>query len=237
MLSFQGRRLLLPLATVAAVLVGCAEKGTAVNSGEQGSVGGSPAAAVTRATNGGQTSTITSNGATGGVVTTVGGAPSVGGTSGASGSVGVSGSSAASLPDYLPGLWILGWSGGLDHYSWVRFSPYDATQGGRIDLLDSPDSGAWDPFFACEGMGRWYLTARPQTVELWLPTLCGQDAKFTFTVESVGPASPVGIFAKASQQASLQTTSSTSTGGNPITAFKYPDSQCDAAMTTCKAPE
>jgi len=228
------------LVLIAITFGGCGGKGASDSISEQGSRGGAPAAAVTNPTKGGQPI------ATGGTGVTIGGGSALGGTSSQEpldagaplgGASGASSSSPSSFPDYLSGLWIMGWSGGLEHYSWVRFSPYDVTSGGRLELLDSPDSGAWDPFFPCEGTGRWYLTAMPQTIELRLPTACGQDATFVFVIKSVGPASGYGLFSKASQQATLQSKSSISTGGNPINAFKYPDAQCDAAMTTCMAPE
>src|SRR2546425_5048792 len=37
---------------------------------------------------------------------------------------------ANSFPDALPGIWLIGWSGGLEHYSWARFHG-----GGAVDVL------------------------------------------------------------------------------------------------------
>jgi hypothetical protein len=131
---------------------------------------------------------------------------------------------------FLSGIWLVGWSGGLNHYSWIRFSS-DASNciEGRIDILDPPNGAPWSPFWPCQGTGRWTLTQRPQTVQLSLPPGCGDDATdvFTFVAPAPAPSWPAGTLF----QVTLERTVSGTFDG-----FKYPDSQCDADMTTCQSP-
>jgi hypothetical protein len=200
---------------------------------------------------GGASTTIASGGAVAGasMSTNTGGFAALGGSSGtltpnagASASESSGGTTNAvttnlSLPSELPGTWLIGWTGGLEHYSWIRCLAYDVSLGGRVEILNVEGNVAvWTSYLGCEGRGTWYLTAMPNTIELRLPVGCSQDARVEVIFVSFRAGPGVGMFTKAIGVANVQVTGLSPSGGNPINAFRYPDSQCDAAMTSCQLP-
>jgi hypothetical protein len=118
----------------------------------------------------------------------------------------------------------------------MRFLDYDDTLGGQADILNVTGGGAaWTPLWGCEGQGRWFLTETPDVISLRMPTGC-RDTEVTVEVLSVRSGPGSGMFAKAILQANVVVSGVAASGGNPISAFQYPDSQCDAAMTSCQSP-
>src|SRR5437867_701519 len=69
----------------------------------------------------------------------------------------LSSSDATRCPPYLNGIWLIGWSGGLDHFSWARFT-CTFLGGGTVDFLDPMGNAAWTPYFGCQGQGQWMIT-------------------------------------------------------------------------------
>src|SRR5579864_8044777 len=56
----------------------------------------------------------------------------------------------ATFPDALPGIWLIGWSGGLNHYSWVKFSSNGgAVPGGAAQFLQPMGNSAWTAYWPC----------------------------------------------------------------------------------------
>ena len=139
------------------------------------------------------------------------------------------------FPDLFEGTWLFGWSGGLNHRSWIRFSAMgtttsDAAQpgSGTVDILAGEDAVSTNmPYWPCSGRGRWFITQMPDTISIELPAGCTSPSE-VYTVTSIG-ASPSYV------PGSLQRVALTRAGfGMPIEAFRFPDSQCDAAMTVCQ---
>jgi hypothetical protein len=126
----------------------------------------------------------------------------------------------------LAGIWLVGWSGGLNHYSWVRF---DGSAAGTADY----DPGGAEilsnaPYWSCSGQGSYTVTQKPNTVLLTFPAACNLPA-LVLTFDSFYSQ---GIPPKATLGAHV----STDPPNQPLDGFKFPPSQCDANMTTCQAP-
>ncbi len=127
-------------------------------------------------------------------------------------------------PGALEGVWLIGWSGGMNHYSWVRFNADFSA-----DVLDGATLPANSPFFACNGKGSWLFSAKLWNVHLTLPSGCtGIAADLTF--ESFGPASA------AVKGAVLAANITQPPNGTPLEGHKFPASQCDAGMASCASP-
>lgn len=140
----------------------------------------------------------------------------------------------SSLPDagdfanMLDGVWLIGWSGGMNHYSWVRLS--GAPQwGGDAEFLAGEDLFANLPFWNCSGKGSWMITAKPYTIGLQFPSHCSLG--FTsFTFVTVQPASyPTGAVLYATLEDLAEP-------GLPVEGFKFHSNWCDPAMSSCPDP-
>jgi hypothetical protein len=121
------------------------------------------------------------------------------------------------------GTWLIGWSGGMDHYSWVRLEP-----AGLARFLDGAELSGNAPFWNCNGAGSWHLAAKPDTVALYFPAGC-DPAFAALTFANLAPATgyPPGAILTGSVEWSPTQT---------VEAYKFPDTQCDALMTTCTDP-
>lgn len=128
-------------------------------------------------------------------------------------------------PGAAPGIWLVGWSGGMNHYSWVRLNAdYSA------DVLDGKELPGNAPLWPCSGKGSWMFSAKLYNVHLTLPSGCSGMLAFDLTFEQL--VAPTG-YAKG---AILQANVTTQPMGTPLEAYKFPPGQCDAAMTSCKGP-
>jgi hypothetical protein len=126
-------------------------------------------------------------------------------------------------PGALDGVWLIGWSGGLNHYSWIRFSA-----NGTADLLDGADISANAPFWPCNGPASWIFTAKLDTVGVNFPAGCGSTFDtFTFTLQSYAGYPPGAILSASVEQLSTS---------QVIEGYKYPSNQCNAQMTQCTPP-
>jgi hypothetical protein len=136
-----------------------------------------------------------------------------------------------SYSDYnklLGGIWLVGWSGGLRHYSWVRLS---GTPGGAADFLAGDNLPSNTPYWSCIGQGTWNPTAAPYAMMLSFPSSCpsGLSAYFKFQglpdPPTLLPGATFGMIAP-----------STSRTDPPTEWWKFPGSQCDELMAVCKSP-
>lgn len=129
----------------------------------------------------------------------------------------------SAFENQIAGIWLIGWSGGLEHYSWVRFTP-----GGRLDVLPPKGNVVWTPFWMnCSGAGQWTLAARPQTVQLALPMGCNpQTEVLTFSVFRPGGWPGVIQTAAVEQNPSK----------GPLSGHQFGPGQCDQMFTSCKLP-
>lgn len=133
------------------------------------------------------------------------------------------------FPSGLQGIWLIGWSGGMNHFSWVRFG--GTSYGGTADFLAGEDLPANAPFWPCTGQGSWMVTAKPDTLQLDFPASCSMPME-VLTFESFGGA-PSGYPPGAIMTATIE---SLTFPGSYLEGYKFPDSQCAADMSSCQNP-
>lgn len=137
---------------------------------------------------------------------------------------------AVKFPAVLDGVWLIGWSGGMHHFSWVRFS-VGSPMSGKAQILSGKTLWSNAPFWNCSGATTWGVTAKPYTLQLHFPsgTCSGMKSSvYTFQSFKASGGWPKG----AIMEADINQYSPSGT----IKGYKFPASQCDAAMTTCKDP-
>jgi hypothetical protein len=127
---------------------------------------------------------------------------------------------------------LAGWSGGLDHYSWMKFTQsapgQPNGQWAALDLACASCTG----YFPCEGNDGLFISssAPAPTLTLQYPQACSGATSETWTIQ--GFVSPVSFPPGALLQMNVQVGS----GGQMIQAFQYPSSQCNAGFTSCTSP-
>jgi hypothetical protein len=161
------------------------------------------------------------NGA-GGAGGAVGGAG--GSATGGSGGAATGGTGGGDPFQKFLGTWLIGWTGDLNHFSWLRLE-----QGGTARFLDGVALSYNYPYWDCNGVGSWSITEKIDTVGLNFPTTCTQGFEpLTFT--TLAPTT--GGYPKgAVDTASIETTT------NPaIEGYRFPESQCNVDLTSCADP-
>ncbi|MCK5798698.1 MAG: hypothetical protein KAI47_16010 [Deltaproteobacteria bacterium] len=131
----------------------------------------------------------------------------------------------------ITGVWLIGWTGGLRHYSWLRLTPTSST-GGDAMILDGSALPSNTPYWACSGKTTWNLASKPRTIQLHFPSgNCSsmRSAAYTFGKLTSAGAFPKGALWKTTVKDSNQPTLS-------LEGFRFPLTQCDAKMTSCTAP-
>ncbi len=186
------------------------------SSGGSGALGGSSGTSATGGSSAGGAGG-TGGSSTGGVA---------GSSTGGTGALGGSGGFGGGSPfEKFAGTWLIGWAGNLNHYSWVRLDV-----DGTASFLDGALLAINAPFWDCSGMGSWIPTAKIDTVGLTFPSSCNLGFE-SYTFTKIEPAT--GPFPKgAIDHATLEPLTSTQL----VEGFRFPDSQCDAAMTICTDP-
>jgi hypothetical protein len=130
----------------------------------------------------------------------------------------------------LDGIWLIGWSGGLNHYSWVRFQG-SAFQG-TFELLDPKGNAGWTAYFPCQGPGTWMITQAIDSIALMPAAACPMSMQFIplhFRDFYAPGAYPPGAVLGAHIDAPAMP-------GQSLDGYKFPDAQCDAAFTSCMLP-
>jgi hypothetical protein len=142
-----------------------------------------------------------------------------------------------SFPAVLEGVWLVGWTAGMNHYSWVRFAKMATPlpPNVKVDawILAGEDIDANIPFWSCSGKATYWMGAAANTIYLDFPsTSCLPDGSAmegyvfeNFFAPTYGPKSAI-LSALVKVQATL----------SPLEAYKFPDSWCDATMTSCNNP-
>jgi hypothetical protein len=141
-----------------------------------------------------------------------------------------------SFPAVLEGVWLIGWSGGMNHFSWVRFSKMATPSMTKKDafVLDGKTIGSNLPLWECSGKASYWMGAAASTIYLDIPAASCASGVATskgysfgdFDTSGAGAPKDVILSATVQVQATLQ----------KLSGYKYPDTWCDAAMTSCKAP-
>lgn len=155
------------------------------------------------------------------------GSGGAGGVGGGSGGAGGAGGGSSMFTDTLDkGVWLIGWAGGLDHFSWVRYTFLTPTQG-SIDVLDSICVSC-TPYFPCQGKGLFSADPAANEVLMQLPMACNNKT-VTLTFSNFTP--PGAFPPSATLSASI-----TEQPATPLQGYQYPEAHCDAGFTTCKSP-
>jgi hypothetical protein len=140
------------------------------------------------------------------------------------------------FPAVLEGVWLIGWSGGMNHFSWVRFSKMATPSMTKKDAWVLAGTGIISnlPQWDCSGKASYWMGAAASTIYLDIPaTSCATGVATSkgyvfsdFNTSGAGAPKDVILSAKVKVQATLQT----------LEGYKYPDTWCDATMTSCKKP-
>jgi len=130
----------------------------------------------------------------------------------------------------MNGIWLVGWSGGLRHYSWVRITSDSSGQWtGTAEFLSGEDISSNSPYWACSGKGTWMIPQKVNSILFTFPSSCPSGIEMEYTFEfSLPMPYPPG--------ASLAAVVSPLSGSQKLEGYKFPDSQCDATMSTCIDP-
>ena len=160
------------------------------------------------------------------------GATATGGAAGEAGAAGTGGVvTACSEPTNAvavlqQGWWLCGWSGGLDHYSWVYFGPGDIYA--TMSILDATCT-ACTSYFSCTGTdGHYDATESLRSLMLTMPSSCGETDHTIWDLAELCP--PDGYPPGSSAHVTL-------VGPNgPLRCDRYPLDQCDATQSSCPMP-
>jgi hypothetical protein len=130
-------------------------------------------------------------------------------------------------------VWLVGWSGDLDHYSWIAFTPSPAGADHGTWATLAGQCGTCTSLFFCEGSDGSY-TVEPagmpgiSRIDLSYPTACGATKKAeTWIIGSFVRIS--GWLPNPEWTLPLEVTG----GGPSLSATGYPRSRCNAAFTSC----
>ena len=141
------------------------------------------------------------------------------------------------FPKGMQGTWRFSQVDLPEPYAWIRFSALGSTLGdagspgqGTIEILAGPGTPTGNiPWWSCSGEGRWFITQTPLAFEVRPPTGCASASTseiYTLTSrESAIPPSLPGCLLHITMD---------SISGVHLEACKHPDTQCDAAMKTCR---
>jgi hypothetical protein len=132
----------------------------------------------------------------------------------------------ASIPADIDGIWLIGWSGGLEHYSWLRFTS-SGFGFGTVEILDPMGNAAWAPYF-CSGKGSFGMTQQPGTIGIM-----GACSKL-YVLHWID-FYPPGAF----PQGAILASHVDDLTGNMMTldGWKFGANQCDASFTMCTLPQ
>ena len=161
----------------------------------------------------------------------IGGAGGTGGVAGEFGTGGTGGFGGVVTTCSLPanyseileqGLWLCGWSGGLEHYSWVYFDS------GALSILDA-DCPSCTSYFGCAGTDGEYLFGELMgSVIFTTPSSCPEPRRVAWMMTELCP--PDGV-----PPGSLAYATFTDTTGE-FRCDLYPSEQCNTALSSCPAP-
>jgi hypothetical protein len=208
-------------------LVACSSNETTTGSGTTTSSTGAQGGGGTSDGGGGA-------GAQGGGGSAPGGAGGDGGSGGQGGGIGGMGGEggmggqggAGTFPAILgDGIWLVGWSGGLDHYSWMKFT-FLQPAAGTLEILDA-ECPSCTGFFDCEGMGAFTVDVQSPADDV---TVAACNLVPTFDFQSFGPPPP--FFPSAILEAQIVETQTM----NPLVGLQFGPMACDPGFTQCINP-
>lgn len=137
--------------------------------------------------------------------------------------------------EVLHGTWLIGWSGGMNHFSWVRISTDAGAQG--VALYNAGANLSVNaPYWPCTGKGSWDLVSKPNAFRLTLPAGCTIKSLVVTLVDPQPPKQgswPKGPILWSTAEIYHPDTGTTQ---KSMGAYKYADSVCDATLSTCTGP-
>jgi hypothetical protein len=131
----------------------------------------------------------------------------------------------------ISGIWLIGWMGDMNHYSWVRIrNDSPSSWGGTADFLAGDDLVINAPYWQCSGQGQWMIPQKPHSILFTFPASCpsGNEEEYTFDRFRAPGSSPQGAI--------LAATVTPLSSSPTLEGYKFPDTQCNADMTSCIDP-
>jgi hypothetical protein len=139
--------------------------------------------------------------------------------------------SVTAVNNQMNGIWLMGWMGDMNHFSWVRIrSDSPGGWGGTADFLAGDDLTINSPYWRCSGQGRWNIPQKPHSILFTFPASCpsGIEMEYTFDRFYAPGSYPKGAILAASV--------TPLSGSSALEGYKFPDTQCNADMTSCIDP-
>ncbi|MBI5534271.1 MAG: hypothetical protein HY898_16220 [Deltaproteobacteria bacterium] len=131
----------------------------------------------------------------------------------------------------MNGVWLVGWGGGMNHYSWVRIrSDSPGSWSGTAEFLAGDDLAVNSPYWPCSGAGKFFIPAKPYSILFEFPSSCPSGIELEYTFD---PFYPPSAYPKGAILAATVTPLSMS---GSIEGYKFPDTQCNGDMTACTDP-
>lgn len=137
-------------------------------------------------------------------------------------------SSKPNWPKALRGTWLVGWLGGLNHFTWIKFD--GDGDAGKALFNPGKNLTANAPIWDCGGQGSWMMTAKPNTVALTFPKACNLPLA-VITFENM---SAVTTWPKAALLTASITLLNSQGTTEKLAGLKFADDACDASLTSCK---
>jgi hypothetical protein len=133
------------------------------------------------------------------------------------------------FPDILrKGIWLIGWHGDVEHFSWVRFDFVVGVRG-SIEVRD-PGLGINPPFFPCEGTGLFSGDSEGRELVLQAPVCEGE-------VDGIRVAWGAGLPVPELLPSALAAISLSDLDTEDLLlAYLFPFGFCDADFTSCGDP-
>ncbi|MBK8258044.1 MAG: hypothetical protein IPK82_35930 [Polyangiaceae bacterium] len=123
------------------------------------------------------------------------------------------------------GVWLIGWFGGLDHFSWFKFA-FAGPDVGTFDLLD-PLGVTLTPFYPCQGKGLFTTDAAQGILHLTLPATCNLPVQH-LTFEAFFPPGDFPPHATLAAQIAANQ--------GPLGGYQHAADFCNADFTACGDP-
>jgi hypothetical protein len=125
------------------------------------------------------------------------------------------------------GVWLIGWEGGMLHFSAIRLPPEaDGGFEGEVEILADPGLDHNGPYFDCSGVGTFTVGANSTYFMIEPPPDCeGTMGGVELVFGELGDA---GGRWGSTLMASVETTP-----GNAVVGYWFPPETCDATMSRC----
>jgi len=133
--------------------------------------------------------------------------------------------------DQINGIWLIGWMGDMNHFSWVRIRIVSPGLGaGTADFLAGDDLAINFPYWQCSGLGNFLFSEKPNSILFTFPASCPSGIQREYVFD---PFRAPGSYPKG---AILSATVTPLSGSSALVGYKFPDTQCLADMTSCSDP-